>query len=130
MSVPVTTSVSSGVKPPLITTAIKQEVSILQKLEAFQNVIVFTALLTVYLVAGYFFYSNIANLKNAPVSFTVPLPQEIKTFESVSSSISFDGLDSLPKYIQNLKDSSITIVGGAKGRDNPFDTYATPRSSR
>ena len=117
-------------KAPIISAIQKPQADILQKIEAFQTVIVFAVLFFAYAVGGYFFYAEWAGLKNAPKSFTVPLPQEIKNFEASAGTISFDGLDSVPKYVQNLKDNSITIVGGSKGRDNPFDSYATPRSSR
>lgn len=130
MPQPTASQQGGSTKPAIISAVAKQEAGFLEKIEAFQTVIVFSTLVIVYFAAGYFFYADQASLKSAPKSFTVPLPAEIKTFDSVAGSISFDGLDALPKYIQSLKDNSITILEGSKGRDNPFDSYAAPRPTR
>ncbi len=101
----------------------------IQKAEAFLGLglaVLFIGLISVY---GYFYSTNLLTLNQSAQKQPVALSPDLENLRS-KIGITFDGTDGLKKNVQNLEDNTERIVGGIKGRSNPFNSYASPRPSR
>lgn len=103
--------------------------SVGKKVEAFQGFLYATIVVIFFAGYAYFFSVNFFSLDEPAAAVPVPLAPEIEALKA-QAGISFEGSDGLKKNIEGLKDNTEKIIGGPKGRTNPFDSYAPTRSSR
>ncbi len=101
----------------------------IQKAEAFLGIGLFVLFLILTSVCSYFYSTNLLSLGSAAQKQTVSLSPELELLKS-KTGIIFEGTDGLKKNIGNLEDNTERIVGGVKGRSNPFNSYAAPRPTR
>ncbi len=101
----------------------------LQKAEAFLGLGLAVLFIGLVLAFGYFYSINLLSLNQPVQKEPVALSPDLENLRS-KIGITFDGTDGLKKNVQNLEDNTERIVGGIKGRSNPFNSYASPRPSR
>lgn len=101
----------------------------LQKLEAFLGILYVVVFLVLLGALTYFFSDNLLSLNKPAPARQVPLSPEFAVLKS-KIGITFEGTESIKNNIEKLEDNTERIVGGVKGRSNPFDSYATPRPTR
>lgn len=100
-----------------------------KKAEAYQGIAIATLYIALACTFGYFYSINLLSLRDQPSPKAVPLSPEFETLKN-KLSITFESTDGLKMNVANLKDTTERIVGGTKGRSNPFDSYASSRPSR
>jgi hypothetical protein len=101
----------------------------LQKAEAFLGVGLALVFLGIAGAFGYFYSENFLSLSKTPQTQAVPLSPDLENLRA-KIGITFIATDGLKKNVQNLEDNTERIVGGVKGRSNPFNSYASSRPSR
>ena len=101
----------------------------LQKLEAFFGILYVVLFLVLLGVFTYFFSDNLLSLNKPVAARQVPLSPEFTVLKS-KVGIAFEGTEVIKKNIEKLEDNTERIVGGVKGRANPFDSYAPTRPTR
>ncbi len=101
----------------------------LQKLEAFFGILYVALFLILLGVFTYFFSNHLLSLNKPVPAREVPLSPEFEVLRT-KIGITFENTDSIKNNIEKLEDNTERIVGGVKGRTNPFDSYASTRSTR
>lgn len=103
--------------------------NVTEKISTYQGFIYLGVLVIAFAAYAYFFSVHYFEL-SAPISANpIPVSAEFQALQA-KVGLSFDSAETLRKNINALKDFSEPVVGGAKGRPNPFDSYAAPRSTR
>jgi hypothetical protein len=102
---------------------------VLQKLESFLGILYTVLFLAMLGSFAYFFSENLLSLDKPVPARQVPLSPEFAVLKS-KTGIVFEGTESIKNNIEKLEDNTERIVGGVKGRANPFDSYAPTRPTR